>query len=425
MTVFERSDIDGWQQLMKSIAQAINKATNGAYVLKGGTGLLFGYQLSRHSVDLDFDAKTKKDISNAIKKAAEEISGEKVFIRKSKDTDTVQRFFLHLGSENTHNPLKIETSFRRRNLNLEKETIQKDGINIYKIATLAELKLQTIVGTPEKPGRMKARDIFDANFLFTNYQNAISPTTGLMVSDVLENKGINALEAYYKESATETDGNTKILAGKNAQDIVLNLFAKVEAFCQRAEKDQKLAESKALKEKTENIEIGNRPGIDLKSIDAETQRLHRDNKAIEESIAKYDTGLAIYMIAQKTKMEKMESSINNKMSELEPVLANHESNKPGFFTGRKAKEAWQKERINLQTQIEKLRVDKKKILAAKNEENIIDSFRDENPELTNDRDEAAQEIRIKIMREQDNKMKQIKEMNKSLDIDRGRTLSLK
>lgn len=165
--------------------------------------------------------------------------------------------------------------------------------------------------------------------------------------------------------------------------------------------------------------------IDAQSIDAETQRLHRENKALEESIAKYDSGLSLYMTAQKTKMEKMESKINNAIGEKEAALSQHESKKPGLLKGNKAKQTWQAEKSKLQKEISDLKGEKKKFLAAKIDKNIIASYRRANPELTEAHDAAAQELRLRELKAQDERRKKEQEQQKEIDRALEKTLGIK
>ena len=61
------------QEIMREIAQELSAST--PMVLKGGTALLLGHGLSRHSTDLDYDSAKPMRLDSRIKKAVERKGG--------------------------------------------------------------------------------------------------------------------------------------------------------------------------------------------------------------------------------------------------------------------------------------------------------------------------------------------------------------
>jgi predicted nucleotidyltransferase component of viral defense system len=77
------------------------------YVLKGGTALMFGYDLDRFSEDLDFDSTKKLNLETKIYESLPH--GFKITqITKPKDTNTVQRYKVSYTTPNGTRRLKIE-----------------------------------------------------------------------------------------------------------------------------------------------------------------------------------------------------------------------------------------------------------------------------------------------------------------------------
>ena len=232
---------------MKAVAQAIDKESQGTYVLTSGTGLLFGYDLPRHSVDLDYDTLAKKDLAAVLKNAAEEISGEKAFVRLQKDAETFQRYFIRLAKEENPEILKVEILLERPELDIEKETFKKDGMTIYKLPILAEQKLGTLLPWPDgRPGRMRVRDVFDAEFLFSKHPEAIKPEMGLKIKEDLDRLGMGGLKKRLDDEIASNPKAMHLLRGKDPQAIILSLYAQLEKFAYNVEKGQVLNEKKEI-----------------------------------------------------------------------------------------------------------------------------------------------------------------------------------
>jgi predicted nucleotidyltransferase component of viral defense system len=190
--IMEYADIfDDVQQtrivLMRKIAQAVTLNTKDRFVLKGGTGLLLGYGLPRYSTDLDFDGKDRSIyIDGSIEKACRDagIIIEDMNIRK--DTDTTKRYMLHYkGSENK--PLKIEISYRQADDIAEKDVNIIDGIRIYRIEKLAELKTEAFLN------RLKARDIYDVAFILERHPMVIKRPELEKIDRKIKSVGIDSL----------------------------------------------------------------------------------------------------------------------------------------------------------------------------------------------------------------------------------------
>ena len=90
----------------------LNKQTD-QFVLKGGTALSLCYGLDRFSEDIDLDGR-KQDIKEIVKRFC---VNHGVNFRVAKDTATVKRCIIDYG--NDVHPLKIEVSYRNKNLGLE------------------------------------------------------------------------------------------------------------------------------------------------------------------------------------------------------------------------------------------------------------------------------------------------------------------
>ena len=155
--------------LMRNIVRSL---ADTPYVLKGGTALMFGYDLDRFSEDLDFDSIKKLNLETKIKENLP--SGfEIVEITKPKDTNTVQRYKVTYITPNGTRRLKIETSYRKKDISKEDYSLI-DSMQIYNIEFLLDNKLKAAYDgdTP----RTTARDLYDIYFIVNNFENIITPT---------------------------------------------------------------------------------------------------------------------------------------------------------------------------------------------------------------------------------------------------------
>lgn len=100
------------------------------FVLKGGTSLMECYGLDRFSENIDLDSRNKH-IEPIVKDFCDMYGYS---YRVAKDTDTVKRYMIHY-SESEAKPLKIEISYRRREI-APKEVTERNGITVYNIDTL-------------------------------------------------------------------------------------------------------------------------------------------------------------------------------------------------------------------------------------------------------------------------------------------------
>ena len=118
------------------------------YILKGGTSLMLCYGLTRFSEDIDLDTKLGNNFFPLVKKYCSQNQLEYV---EKKNTETTKRVMLHYDFQGEDKTLKIEVSLRNRNL--DDSLIQtKNGIKVYKINPLFNLKLNAL------SGRNKIRD---------------------------------------------------------------------------------------------------------------------------------------------------------------------------------------------------------------------------------------------------------------------------
>lgn len=153
------------------------------YILKGGTSLMLCYGLTRFSEDIDLDTKLGNNFFNLVKKYCSINQFEYVI---KKDTDTTKRVMLHYDFQGEDKTLKIEVSLRNRNL--DDSLIQtKNGIKVYKINPLFNLKLNAL------SGRNKIRDLFDVCFIYNNYSNELSNESIFNLDNTLSNKGLESL----------------------------------------------------------------------------------------------------------------------------------------------------------------------------------------------------------------------------------------
>ena len=140
------------------------------YVLKGGTALMFGYDLDRFSEDLDFDSTKKLNLETKINESLPH-GFEITQITKLKDTNTVQRYKVSYIAPNGARRLKIETSYRKQEINPKDYTLI-DDMQIYNIDFLLDNKL--LASHDGSSPRTTARDLYDIDFIVKNFSDAIN-----------------------------------------------------------------------------------------------------------------------------------------------------------------------------------------------------------------------------------------------------------
>ncbi|MDR0219905.1 MAG: nucleotidyl transferase AbiEii/AbiGii toxin family protein, partial [Lachnospiraceae bacterium] len=157
-----------WRTEHNSAIDAFLKHLNAntqTFILKGGTALMKCYGLDRFSEDIDLDGDLKsKDIVSLVDSFC---SANGFSYRIAKNTDTVKRFFVNYG--NSEKPLKVEVSYRQKELNMKQASIV-NGILVYNINALCMLK------TNAYAARDKIRDLYDISFICDKYFDSLSET---------------------------------------------------------------------------------------------------------------------------------------------------------------------------------------------------------------------------------------------------------
>jgi len=178
------------KRMLGKTVKAINEDSSG-FILKGGTALLLFYGLDRMSVDIDLDAAGARsfELREKLKGIIEDYSRENGWeYRIGKDTDAVQRFFIHYSKDNERlEPLKIEVSFRNNEIEAE-EVCSIEGIRVYTLDALAQRKASTYLQ------RDKIRDLYDICYICANKYSLLSKESKRLIRWALEYKGIEQFD---------------------------------------------------------------------------------------------------------------------------------------------------------------------------------------------------------------------------------------
>ena len=167
------------------------------FVFKGGTALYLCYHLDRFSEDIDLDGRERTLVD-----LVTGFCGKNGYaFRIAKDTDTVQRCMIYYGSE--RKPLKIEASYRRRDISAE-ETSRLNGILVYNIEALCVMKISAYAG------RDRIRDLYDLTFICNNYFDQLSPQTKSLMRNAVEHKGIEQFDYIVREQSDELIDTVKL-----------------------------------------------------------------------------------------------------------------------------------------------------------------------------------------------------------------------
>lgn len=214
---------------MKTIAQEITAMSGENHVLKGGAALLLGYNSPRFTQDMDFDAKKAINLEEPIRRAAEKIGLTINKITLKKDTETTQRYMVDYGETrpNGPNPLKVECSFRRREISLDRNIIESDGMRIYGIETIAMQKAELIIK------RDAPRDIADLHYISKEFPAAFDKDSLMRIQEGLAEKGLTYLATIFeKEKAFDEE-----LSNLDPERIILELDQQVKTLLAERERE--------------------------------------------------------------------------------------------------------------------------------------------------------------------------------------------
>lgn len=161
------------------------------FILKGGTALRFYYGLDRYSEDLDFDSiSSNMDITKQLKRH-KDFNSWKIYEKKV--TQSSVRITIDYGAKTDLGiyPLKVDISGRdkiRLHNNLLKYS-KIDGVNVYDIETLVDLKSLAFCQ------RDKIRDFYDVGFLLEKYPQCFDDKTLANIATKIEYSGADELNA--------------------------------------------------------------------------------------------------------------------------------------------------------------------------------------------------------------------------------------
>lgn len=202
-----------WRQkhftTMLDFVNYINKVSK-SFVLKGGTALMFCYSLNRFSEDIDLDG-FNTDIEKIVK---EFCRLNKYGYRVAKNTRTVKRFMINYGAE--RKPLKVEVSYRLKNIDFESTTTTIKGILVYDIHNILTLKLIAYIN------RDKIRDLYDVVYMSLKYWDVLTEQLKIMIRNALAYKGIGNLDYLL---STQKD---ELIDKAEMEKMFLSLWLKLE-----------------------------------------------------------------------------------------------------------------------------------------------------------------------------------------------------
>ena len=187
LTSLEKKHIEFMAEIARSLVGA-------PMVLKGGAALILAYGLDRYSDDLDFDSSVSLNLDKKIKSSAKNQNITVNSIVLKKDTETTKRYIVTYQSKEGKARLKIETSFRDAEIEIDTVTII-DGIKTYKAGMLVGQKLHA------SENRDKVRDLYDIAFLVNNYSSAFSGNQLARLAELA--KDPDYLVTKYKEDYQE------------------------------------------------------------------------------------------------------------------------------------------------------------------------------------------------------------------------------
>lgn len=164
------------------------------YVVKGGANLRYFFRSHRYSEDIDFDTllgegwKLEEQVDAALAAQALGAQLRRYDIRleninKAKQTDTTRRWKLLLAAPGHNDPISTKVEFSNRNgdMRFDTETVDEHVTKPYGLirpilqrygsAAASEQKIVALALRNET----QARDVFDLDWLFSNYGGVIEP----------------------------------------------------------------------------------------------------------------------------------------------------------------------------------------------------------------------------------------------------------
>jgi predicted nucleotidyltransferase component of viral defense system len=166
------------------LAQLGTRLNKRHYVLKGGCNLRFFWRSIRYSEDIDFDVHVvaKQTLQKNVNQILTEVGFGRILassridissIAEAKQTDTTQRWKIHLriGESSADLPTRIEFARRKFGDGVIFESIDSEIVQTYKIRPILashyglESAFEQKVGALIGRGQPQARDIFDLAYL--------------------------------------------------------------------------------------------------------------------------------------------------------------------------------------------------------------------------------------------------------------------
>ena len=209
-------------QFMSEIAKSTSDSPT---VLKGGTALLLAYGLDRYSEDLDFDSTKPLNLQKRINDSAKKLGIKVKAIHLKKDTPTTKRYVIQYKSEHGLSSLKIETSFRSKEIS-NQDITKINGIKTYKISALINQKLGAA------NNRTKVRDLFDLNFMSDKYHSSFSTKQIDKLKEFARDPDL--LRSRYKEDHSADN----ILKKVSIADIALKIHLASEEIFEKSKKQK-------------------------------------------------------------------------------------------------------------------------------------------------------------------------------------------
>ncbi|WP_276892086.1 nucleotidyl transferase AbiEii/AbiGii toxin family protein [Dialister micraerophilus] len=208
-----------WQKERINIMKEILPKLGDNYVLKGGTALMFFYNLDRFSEDIDLDAKhSVSKIENLLKPLIKQKNWK---YNVTKNTDTVFRIMIDYGAVNNLGkyPLKIEVSGRNKNL-LNANVLSINNINNINVYNLKELSKMKVIAFSQ---RDKIRDFYDIAFLLDKNDKLFTNDQLYEIKTIMEYKDLEVLAMYLDKEFSEN-----CLKKINSEDFVLQTYLKLD-----------------------------------------------------------------------------------------------------------------------------------------------------------------------------------------------------
>lgn len=190
-------------RLMKDFLTFLNMRSN-KYILKGGTSLLFCYNSTRFSENIELDG-FDEDIFEIVDLFVLKFRYKyfRIKYRIVLNTKVLKSIVIYYGGKK---PLSINVSYKKTIVD-DQEYCIKNEICVYRLSSLLTMKLVKFNSNEN------IRDLYDIVFIYNNYKDLLNPYILFILRDAVAFKGLEQFDYLIRSQTDELIDNSKLWKG--------------------------------------------------------------------------------------------------------------------------------------------------------------------------------------------------------------------